>query len=66
MEGASAITANSETFTRLVERGADLSAQDADGQSVEVLLESSAGADKIRRVLEQLRSHDTENRTVDP
>jgi ankyrin repeat protein len=63
---ASAITANSETFTRLVERGADVSAQDVDGQSVEDLLESSTGADKIRRVLDQLRSHDMENRTVDP
>lgn len=33
---------------------------------VEVLLESSTGADKIRHVLKQLLSHDTEDRTVDP
>lgn len=62
---AAAITANTETFTRLVERGADVTARDADGQSVDDLLDASTGAGEIRHYLEQLRSHDAENRTAD-
>jgi hypothetical protein len=49
-----------------VERGADVSARDAEGQSVDDLLDASADADEIRRHLEQLRSHDAEKRPVDP
>lgn len=49
---AAAHTANPEMFTRLVERGADPAARDAEGQSVDDLLDSSAEADLIRRYLE--------------
>ena len=63
---AAAITANSETFTRLVERGAVVSAHDAEGQSVGDLLDTSTGADKIRCYLERTRSHDPEGQEADP
>jgi hypothetical protein len=63
---AAAITANTETFTRLVERGADVTARDADGQSVADLVDAATGADGIGPYLEELRSHDAETRAADP
>jgi ankyrin repeat protein len=48
---AAAVTANDETFVRLLERGADPLARDATGRSVVDLLDDSVEADEIRRHL---------------
>jgi ankyrin repeat protein len=48
---AAAVTANDETFVRLLERGADPDARDSTGRSVSELLDDSAEADEIRRHL---------------
>jgi hypothetical protein len=58
---AAAMTANTETFTRLLHRGADVTACDAEGQSVDDLLDSSTGAGEIRHYLEELRSRPGES-----
>jgi ankyrin repeat protein len=63
---AAAFASNIGTFTRLVERGADVNAHDAKGQSVGDLLDTSTGADKIRYYLERTRSHDPEDQEPDP